>query len=246
MATVNKKFRVVGNPGRRFSSKKNPGEIIGFTLANTGKVQTMAKTKKAKSRAFAKRSATRKGNTGKRKSVMPYRVRRKSNSGMSDNVNLALFTIAGAVGTKFGTQAILQSKNTGILGYIANAGVGFVLWLGAKKFLQSRTAAAGIAIGTLVQIILRVINDFTPFGSYVANLGMGDYMAQSFVTPQVLVDPLNSATLANGYTAPTPMPALVAASPANAAAAGGNGGGMAGLGGSIYSVGRGSEGIYAV
>ena len=73
---------------------------------------------------------------------------------------------------------------------------GAVLWFVAEKVMKNRNAANGIIAGTLVQIILRVINDYTPFGSYVANLGMGDYQMQSFVTPQVLVDPMKNATIA--------------------------------------------------
>jgi hypothetical protein len=44
-------------------------------------------------------------------------------------------------------------------------------------------------------VILRALNDYTPFGSYVANLGMGDYQMQSYVTPQILLDPVNSSAI---------------------------------------------------
>jgi hypothetical protein len=62
--------------------------------------------------------------------------------------------------------------------------------------MKSRSAAVGVLAGTAVQIVLRLINDYTPFGQYIASLGMGDYQMQSFVTPQVLVDPWNSAEVA--------------------------------------------------
>lgn len=221
MATTVRKLRVVGNPGN----------IIGFTLANPGarskksasrkKVHTMAKTKK-RNFAFGKSSSTPK----KRKRNGGFKMkshRRRSNPGqISDGVNTALFIIAGAVGSKLGAQAILGSKNTGVMGYAGNAAVGAALYLLLGKFMKSRAASMGILYGTLVQIILRAISDYTPFGQYVANLGMGDYQAQSFVTPQVLVDPNYNATLANGWNPPA-MPVLAAPVAAS------------GMGGTVYS-----------
>ena len=63
--------------------------------------------------------------------------------------------------------------------------------------MKNKEASSGVIAGTAVEIILRIINDMTPFGSYTCRgLGMGDYQMQSFVTPQVLVDPYNSATIA--------------------------------------------------
>jgi hypothetical protein len=132
-----------------------------------------------------------------------------------------MFIIAGAVGSKLGAQLVLGSKNTGTLGYVGNAGAGAALFFLFDKVFKNRSAAIGILYGTLVQIILRVLNDFTPLGQYFANIGMGDYMMQSFVTPQVLVAPNENATLANGYTPPMPM--LAPASPANGVVAAGMG-----------------------
>ena len=107
----------------------------------------------------------------------------------------AVFVIVGALGSKLGAQAVLGTNNVGVVGYAGNAATGAVLWFLAEKVMKNRNAANGIIAGTLVQIILRIINDYTPFGSYVANLGMGDYQMQSFVTPQVLVDPMRNANI---------------------------------------------------
>jgi len=137
----------------------------------------------------------------------------------------ALFTVVGAVGSKLGAQALLGSNNVGLIGYAGNAAVGGVLWFIAEKFVHNKSAANGMIAGTAVQIVIRLINDYTPFGQYVSNLGVGDYMAQAFVNPQVLVDPYNSATVSipSGWGA--------AQIPAAAAAASG----MSGLGaGSVY------------
>ena len=107
----------------------------------------------------------------------------------------AVFVIVGALGSKLGAQGILGTNNVGVVGYAGNAATGAVLWFLAEKVMKNRAAANGIIAGTLVQILLRVINDYTPFGSYVANLGMGDYQMQSFVTPQILVDPMRNANI---------------------------------------------------
>lgn len=133
-------------------------------------------------------------------------------------VTNAVFVVVGALGSKLGAQAILGSNNTGVVGYAGNAAVGAGLWLVAKHIMKNQQAASGVIAGTLVEILLRVINDMTPFGQYVSQLGMGDYQMQSFVTPQVLVNPYNSAQimLPNGWG---PAPAPVAALPTPAAAA---------------------------
>ena len=121
----------------------------------------------------------------------------------------AVFVIVGALGSKLGAQAVLGTNNVGIVGYGANAAAGGIMWFLAEKVMKNRAAANGIIAGTVVQILLRIINDYTPFGSYVANLGMGDYQMQSFVTPQILVDPWRNADIRipAGWGASAPMSA---------------------------------------
>lgn len=136
-----------------------------------------------------------------------HRRNRRRNPGAGRVVDLgmtALFTIVGAVGSKLGTQMLLGSNNVGLIGYAGNAAVGGVLWFITEKFIHNKAAANGMISGTAVQIVIRLINDYTPFGQYVSNLGMGDYQAQAFVTPQVLVDPYNSAQISipTGWGAP--------------------------------------------
>jgi hypothetical protein len=62
-------------------------------------------------------------------------------------------------------------------------------------------------------LILRLINDYTPFGQYLSSAGMGDYQMQSYVTPQILTDPTNNSNLLipNGWGASTPAIAAPAA-----------------------------------
>lgn len=141
-------------------------------------------------------------------------------SGLGSLVTTSAFALAGAAAAKILPQMLLGASNAGWVGYAANAAAGFALWLAAEKVLRNRTAATGIAIGTAVMIMDRMINDLTPFGQYLSGAGFGDYQAQAFVAPQVLTDPYNSATIRIpagwGQGAPPPMPA---SSPSKAAAA---------------------------
>lgn len=145
------------------------------------------------------------------------RVRRRRNPGrmgsLTGIVTNAVFVLVGALGSKLGAQLILGSNNTSWVGYAGNAAVGVGLWFLTEHVMKNKEASAGVIAGTVVEIILRIINDMTPFGSYVSGLGMGDYQMQSFVTPQVLVDPYNSAKIQipNGWA-----PTTVVAAPANA------------------------------
>ena len=191
----------------------------------------MAATRKHRRRRNAggrRHSRRRRMNPARRHFAVVHRRRRRSNparrrhyrrnpsgsiSGLGGLAINAVFVIAGALGSKLLTQMVLGANNTGVVGYAGNAISGGVLWFLAEKVMKNRSAAHGIIAGTAVQIVLRLINDFTPFGQYVANLGMGDYQAQAFVTPQVLVDPYNSAQvrIPGGWGAAPPAVAMPAA-----------------------------------
>jgi len=191
----------------------------------------MAKTKKKASskRGYTKSSyKARKSNPGRRHTgghshhTSKRKYKRVSNPGMSGlgpMVTNAVFVIVGALGSKLGAQAVLGTNNVGLVGYAGNAAAGGILWFLTEKVMRNRAASSGVLAGTIVQIVLRIINDYTPFGQYVAQLGMGDYQMQSFVTPQVLVDPWRNAEISipPGW-APRPAPALPAPAAGNPAA----------------------------
>lgn len=230
MAHTTLRQRVIGNPGtRRRNRSRNPGEILSFVLpaGNPGRKRgNMAKARrKNRGRSAKSNPGHRKHHHHRKMNASHHRHhRRRSNPGIRHHrrrrnpgfggeignmFTNAVFVIVGAIGSKLGAQAFLGTNNVGLVGYGGNALVGGVLWFLADKVMHNKSAANGIVAGTLVQIILRIINDYTPFGSYVANLGMGDYQAQSFVTPQVLVDPWRSAQIQvpNGWgPAAAPIP----------------------------------------
>lgn len=143
-----------------------------------------------------------------------------SATGIGNIVTNAIFVIAGALGSKLLTQMVLGANNVGLIGYAGNAVVGGIMWFATEKIMKNKVASAGIIAGTAVQIILRLINDYTPFGQYVSQLGMGDYQAQSFVTPQVLVDPYNSAQIRipGAWLPPAPPPPTKTVSSSSASA----------------------------
>ena len=212
-----RKRRRGSNPGEIL------GFVLGPAAGNPGRKKggSMAKARRNRGAARKNRSHRRRrhSNPGMKMRANTHhrrrstRRRRHSNPGIRRNRHYgrrrnpgmmgeigptfsnAVFVIVGALGSKLGAQAILGTNNVGLVGYAANAAVGGVGWFIAEKMMKNRVAANGIIAGTLVQIILRVINDYTPFGSYVANLGMGDYQMQSFVTPQILVDPWRNADI---------------------------------------------------
>lgn len=220
--------------------RSNPGEIIGYTFANNParkRRNSMASTKKHRRRrhhAGYRRNRRRRSNPTVRHHVVRHRRRhnfpsrrhnvrryhrRRNPDGMGRITDIAInatFVIVGALGSKYLTQMVLGSNNVGLIGYAGNAIAGGILWFVAERFMRNKQAANGIVSGTAVQIILRLINDYTPFGQYLSNLGMGDYQAQAFATPQVLVDPYNNATI----SPPAWFPAVAAAPAAVAASSG--------------------------
>ena len=106
--------------------------------------------------------------------------------------------VVGASVPKLASQAVLGSKNTGAMGYLANlAGTGLLAWAAHQFMPRQRMFAVGILAGGIGQVISRVIGDYTSFGSYLNGAGMGDYMAANWVTPQLLPDALNSAMASN-------------------------------------------------
>ena len=114
---------------------------------------------------------------------------------MGNLFTTAAWAIGGGVGTSLLTQAVLQGKNTGWLGYGANLGVAFILGAGIKMFMRNSHAGNAVILGGVISTVMRVLIDQTPFGDTVKKFGVGDYMAQNYLTPQRVVDGLNSAAL---------------------------------------------------
>ena len=181
---------------RRHRTRRNVGKIISLTLPGES---TMAKTRsnRSRKRSSAHRRRRTTTNSHRRRST-------RRNPSMGDMTALAtnaVFTVAGAVGTRYLTQMVLGTSNTGPLGYIGNVIAAFALGAVAHMFPATRKAAPALVTGGIVALVIRLIGDYTPYGNLVSNLGGGDaglagvglgaYQRQSYYTPQTLQGPWN-------------------------------------------------------
>ena len=223
--------------------RRNLGEQVLLTLGNpkrkpASRRQAMAKTRTHRARSRSNdpgrqrtndpgRRHKRRRSYARHNPARRYQRRRHHNpmgGSWGGQVAQALYIIAGAVGSKLGAQMVLGTKNTGFLGYGANLAAGGLLAWAAKGIMKNDAAAKGIFAGAVVQVVLRLITDYTPFGQYASLQGVGDYMASNWVTPQRYVDGLQSAQIEipDGW-GPTPLVMASSGVNANAVAAGSDG-----------------------
>ena len=217
--------------------RRNLGEQVLLTLGNpASKRRQVAKhrkrTKKHTTASVHHRRRSSQSNPRRRYSArrtnraVRHNRRRRNPMGGSwgAEVTQALYIIAGAIGSKLGAQMVLGTSNTGFMGYGANLAAGGILAYAAKAVLKNDAAAKGIFAGAVVQVVLRLITDYTPFGQYASLQGVGDYMASNWVTPQRYVDGLHNAQIEipNGW-GPAPMVMASSGVNANAVAAGSDG-----------------------
>ena len=175
----------------------------------------MAATKRRKKRATGQRNA---GSRRKRSVSVVRHHRRQKNPGRTvEYVKLGASVVGGAVGSKLITQAVLGAKNTSWMGYLGNLVATGLLGWGANAAFKDKIIAQGVVGGGLAQVIVRMIGDLTPYGSYLSGAGVGDYQASAFLTPQRMLDARNNAALQQpGWAAP----AVVVTSPVTSAGGG--------------------------
>src|SRR6185369_1932420 len=208
---------------KRTPKRSNPGEIISLTLGNPAKRRkSVAATKRKKKTATGQRHHKNAGTRRKKNPAGRRGHRRRSNPAgvglnVTDLVALGGGAVVGGTLPTVATQAILGAKNSGAIGYLANLAATFVLAWGVNRFSKGKTGhtfSMGIIAGGIGSVIKRAITDYSILGSFGQQLGMGDYMVSNWVTPQRMVDGLNSAMveIPNGWG----TPAMIAA-PAGAA-----------------------------
>jgi hypothetical protein len=219
-----------GNPGRKakkktmatrkrklkFGSKAWRAKYARKAKANTGRPRHRRRSTASTGtrRRARRRNMGVRRNTGRRYARRRNTGRRNPGTGsIGEVITTSTFVLVGALGSKLGAQLVLGANNTGVVGYAGNLAAGGVLWFLTDKVMKNKTAASGVIAGTVAQLILRLINDYTPFGSYVSQLGMGDYQMQSYVTPQILTDPTNNSNvlIPNGWGQPAAIAAPAAA-----------------------------------
>ena len=145
---------------------------------------------------------------------------------------------AGAVGSRVLPQMFLGAGNTGFMGYAANVGTGLVLGWAAKKFV-GREAGASVIFGMAIALVLRLVQDFTPFGQYVTQGNLGAIGDMGVILPSGFVDPALFTGSGAQRVIPGPMRAALAPPPAAATPAAAPGGGYkrgvaTGMGASTY------------
>jgi hypothetical protein len=201
--------RIAKPAHRRRPARTNPGDIFTIGLAGLAnparrKRSNMAKRKTNKaSRPRRRNKATThrrranpvfhsKAHRPRRRRHNPAVARRRRNPESVGSIGNVLVQAAwaggGAVGSRVLTQLALGGNNNGVLGYLANAGVALGLGWGVKKFTKDANAAKMVVVGGFIGILLRAVQDFTPFGSAVTSAfsGLGDvgiYGATTFFAP---------------------------------------------------------------
>lgn len=130
--------------------------------------------------------------------VRHYRRRRRNPTFSKDVLITAVYASAGAVATRAGTQAILQDKNAGWMGYLGNGVVAFGLsWLG-ERFINAR-AGDGLLLGGIVGLVLRIAKEqvfaSSPLAAQLQLSGMGD---ADFALSGYVNDPFTLPTTSQG------------------------------------------------
>lgn len=197
--------------------RHNVSAIItaGLPLGNPHqrKQTTMAAKTKTRRRSNASQTTRRRTNSKSKKRTNPstshrprtkvitkYRYRAKARRGKGKrhnpsrggNSNLLVNSIAGAagaVGSRVLPQLFLRTENKGPLGYLANAGAGLGLAWATRKFF-SRSAASYVLVGSGIALVLRILQDVTPWGqklSLLGDTGMGALLPTSFLDPALYV-----------------------------------------------------------
>lgn len=145
-----------------------------------------AKGKTVRHRAGTKRNAGRRRNRRAPVMRVTHRRRRQSNpANVMGYVKAGAAVVGGAVGSKAATQLVLGASNTGIMGYFGNLVATLGLGWGAHIAFRDKLISQMVIAGGLAQIIVRVLTDQTPYGSVLANAGVGDYQTNwNFAWPQ--------------------------------------------------------------
>lgn len=143
---------------------------------------------RTKKRASAKHRNAGLPRSAKR-SMTHHRRRTRNPAGLGRPIDWVwggVGVLGGVVGTRAIPQIALQAKNTGVMGYAANAvtaaGLGWVAHLLIKK----PVVTAAVIAGGFAALIARIIGDQTPYGQYLSlpGQGMGDYITWPFLVPQ--------------------------------------------------------------
>lgn len=253
---------------RRTVKRKNTGAIIHYALGSalnpaSGKAGKMARTRRRKNRSTHRSHRRTRANAPRRRRAA-VTVRRRRRNGSSyrrvarrsnpfggswgSEVMTAATALGGFVASKLGAQALLGTSNVGPMGYAATLAVGGVGAWALSGPMKNKKAAASFFTGSVIAVVAKLIQDYTPLGSYLSQAGVGDasaagfgaYLQSNWSQPQIYSDAVNSAMvrIPQGWGGGAPT-AIVqsAAPPADMQASAGMGSlyGAVGSGGGLYS-----------
>ena len=114
--------------------------------------------------------------------------------------------IGGGVGTRMIPQLIAPTANTSYTGYAMNAVTALGLAWATHAFTKDKVLTAAVAAGGFAALILRVVNDQSSIGQYLALSGMGDYMVSNWTVPQRIGDPRGAMFQMGGAASALPSP----------------------------------------
>ncbi len=180
--------KVSGARGKRGPRKRraNPAELITLgAVVNPHRGPVMKKTKK---KSAAKKAARKKNpvivyRPVAKKKANGRRRRRHTNPEILGPAKTMLesgaYALGGLVATRQIPQLILKEKNSGWMGYLANAATAIAVAMAAGKFVGQRAGNAAL-IGGGAYLVDRVLTEkVSPVGQYLALSGVGDFKAAS-------------------------------------------------------------------
>lgn len=184
-APVRHSVRKSKSSHRPRTKRRNP-ELVSFLLGNSAqrRKKNVAHSTKKKKRASSSHAGTR-------RSVKKHSTRRRSR-GNPAGIPLKDFAFGGAgvlggfLGSAALPQMILGSSNTGMTGYAVTAAavIGLTI-LSHMIFPRQRAVTFGVGAGGAANLLRRIVTDQTPFGPYLSNAGMGDYMVANWGPPRM-------------------------------------------------------------
>jgi hypothetical protein len=230
---------------RRTRRRSNPGGIVEVALnpaTPKRRKKTVARTRRRKRSNARRRHHTvrhRRRNpvatTRRHRRRRSYRTNRRrsrrsnpSFGGIGSLITSAAYAVGGAVSSKYLTQLVLGSSNTGYLGYAANLAASFVGGKALGMFIKNKQAENSFILGGVIMTLIRFLSDQTPLGSTLQQYGLGDYEASTWLSPARLIDANKSAQIE--------LPALLQPRVVTRGMAGL----QRGLGGGTYARGRGT------
>lgn len=136
---------------------------------NSGRSKKVARRRsKARRNYHRRRKHSNPGGYRRRRRISGHRRRRNPSIGGTVGIfKSALGVIGGAIAARALTQAVLQGKNTGPMGYVGNAVAALAVGWGVGKFMKNAKLGQMVTIGGFTGLALRLLQDYTPLGQYV-------------------------------------------------------------------------------